>query len=729
LKIKSKFLILFLIISLIPLLSFLVINYTFAEAELQSLIIDRLDSTASILELEIHDTINDKIAQHNLVSSRTQLRLSLDQFLIDSNSNDSEKINKILMDAKNSVNTFSKISIIDEKHTTIFSTNKSQLGKTIYSFDTFHKTSENNVDVIKNQKDSLILVTTGPLYLNDNFLGQLVIEQSADAILTSDYTGMGDTGEFLLGKLDKNGDIIIMSPGRFDPNIAMNKIISKENTDNYFVKTIIDQEEGQIIGIKDYRGNEVTASIRYLDDVNWGLVVKMNNEEAYGTLNGLRNVTITLGILIPFAAIFTSIIFSRNISAPISNLIKLTKKIEKGEKYEQVIPKDEFGELTKSMLKMDNTLKIESHDLKNIKIALDEASLVAITDLDGKIIFVNDKFCETSKYTKEELIGQNHRILKSDEHSDDYYKKLWDTISKGNTWRGDMKNKAKDGSFYWVKTVIMPIENNQGTHSGYIAVRTNITSQKKLEKSLEKHDELLQNKIDELKLELLEKQKKVIKAEKFAVIGEFSSRLAHDLRNPLSVIKMTIENMKLMYGDSEKQKTQYEKLDRSINRITHQVDGVLGFIQHKPLSVHRTQTSKIILNATESLIIPENVEMILPTNDIEIFCDEHQMSLAMNNLILNAIQSIDKKGLVEIRVTENDESISFFVRDSGNGVKSEDQSKIFEPLFTTKQHGTGLGLASVKSIITAHKGTISAEFYPTLFTIRLPKNIDTEKSL
>jgi two-component system sensor histidine kinase HydH len=125
-----------------------------------------------------------------------------------------------------------------------------------------------------------------------------------------------------------------------------------------------------------------------------------------------------------------------------------------------------------------------------------------------------------------------------------------------------------------------------------------------------------------------------------------------------------------------------------------------------------------------SIIIPTRIELILPKNDIELVCDWEKLSILLYNLILNAIQSIVDSGTIEISVEENNDEIVIQVKDSGKGIPKENIETIFEPLFTTKQHGTGLGLVSVKSIIESHGGTISVTSPPTIFTITLPKTLE-----
>lgn len=154
---------------------------------------------------------------------------------------------------------------------------------------------------------------------------------------------------------------------------------------------------------------------------------------------------------------------------------------------------DTFQELLKRSTDYHDYIKIETYiqqiarcleDYSNLKYAMDASIIIAATNTEGQILYANDKFCELSKYSREELIGKNHRLLNSGHHDKSFFISMWRTIKKGEVWEGEIKNKAKDGSFYWVKTIIVPIKDQAGAPVMYISLRTDITEGKTAQEKL-----------------------------------------------------------------------------------------------------------------------------------------------------------------------------------------------------------------------------------------------------
>jgi PAS domain S-box-containing protein len=344
---------------------------------------------------------------------------------------------------------------------------------------------------------------------------------------------------------------------------------------------------------------------------------------------------------------------------------------------------------------MRNDLIEKSQKLKNITNALDDTAAIVITDKHGNIKYVNAKFCEISKYSYLELFGKNTRILKSGFHSDDFYKHMWNTILSGKIWSGNIKNRSKNGTYYWVDTSIIPFMNNSGRIDEYVSIRKDIT-------------------------EFMNLQDKLIKSEKLLAIGELSARLAHDLRNPLSIIANSTE----IILETTKETFTVEnctRMQNAVDRMTHQVEDVMDFVRSHPLNLSVNSINMILRESTNSLNIPPDITLKMPQNDIEIFCDMMQMVIVFNNLIYNAVQKLDKGGVIQISAEQSSDESIIKISDSGDSIPEEDLQHIFEPLFTTKQTGTGLGLTSCKRIIESHKGEISASNNPTTFIIKIPR--------
>jgi len=339
--------------------------------------------------------------------------------------------------------------------------------------------------------------------------------------------------------------------------------------------------------------------------------------------------------------------------------------------------------------------------LTDINDALDETLIVAITDQRGIITFANKKFCNISKYTREELIGQTHRLINSGYHSKKFFKEMWKTIGNGKVWRGDIRNKAKDGSFYWVDTTIVPCLNEGGKPYQYISFRIDITERKQTEEFLRR-------------------------SERVAAVGQLASGIAHEIRNPLAAIKMSIHSIQQHH---EKDKQLLSLMLSELERIDSIVSEFL--LLAKP---HEIQFQEQDICQLMNMIIPlmniqairHNVSVLQEfADDIPLIrCDPNQLKQVFMNLIKNAIEAMPNGGNlhVQIRRPSSEHVLIRFV-DQGCGIPEEVIKRIGEPFFTTKEKGTGLGLMISHKIIEDHGGSMnimSEVNHGTIVEISLP---------
>jgi len=269
-----------------------------------------------------------------------------------------------------------------------------------------------------------------------------------------------------------------------------------------------------------------------------------------------------------------------------------------------------------------------------------------------------------------------------------------------------------------IKVMELQFENEQ-TQSNQLNKKIQDQTHK-----IEEYDKTIRKQRNQLQIEVKEKTQKLLKAERLSAIGELAARVAHDLRNPLSVIKASVELMKLgdQKGSSKFIEKQMGLIDRGISRMTHQIEDVLDFVRPIPLVLTKNSILNTIRSSAEKTNLSEKFTLVLPENDFEFYFDKEKIDVVFDNLLTNAMQAMIHGGKIVIKISKSDDYVLIHLQDSGPGIPKEILPKIFEPLITTKQTGTGLGLASAKSIIEQHLGTISVKNNPTTFTIKLPKS-------
>ncbi len=217
---------------------------------------------------------------------------------------------------------------------------------------------------------------------------------------------------------------------------------------------------------------------------------------------------------------------------------------------------------------LEYLLQNKSKELSDFIYALDESSIIAITDQKGIIKKINNNFCKISKYSEEELIGQDHRIINSGYHPKEFIRELWETIANGKIWKDELKNKAKDGTFYWVDTTIVPFVNEQGKPYQYLAIRSDITLRKKIEEDIIKLNQEL---------------------EKFIFIS--SHHLQEPLRKIQTFINLLLENEHINLTNNGED--YFRKIKQSANQMRALLENLIFFSRSK-FTIHKFE--KIDLN-------------------------------------------------------------------------------------------------------------------------------------
>jgi PAS domain S-box-containing protein len=408
-----------------------------------------------------------------------------------------------------------------------------------------------------------------------------------------------------------------------------------------------------------------------------------------------------------------------------------------------------FGKVTKDMStkkmaeeeikrlnsQLENQLRISQSEIVDYKHALDASCIVSITDSEGRILDVNDNFCAISKYNREELLGKDHRLINSGYHSHEFMGDLWRTIQSGNAWFGVLKNRAKDGSFYWVDSAIIPFLDPSGKPFKYISIRNNVTKLKEAEEEISKINEGLDRKIKERTGELtdaLEKEK---------VLNELKSRFlsmaSHEFRTPLTTILSSISLLEhYQPADNEfKTSKHFSKVKSAVRLLTSILEDFLSLDKLEQGKVESNNTEfnlpKLIgemLEDTDGMTRKKNQTLsVIYEAKPDICQDKGILQKVLLNLISNASKYSGEGKTIHLHIQASGRDIKISVRDEGIGIPAEAQKFIFTKYFRAGNvvdiQGTGLGLIIVQRYIDLLQGKIyfsSKENEGSVFTIEFP---------
>jgi PAS domain S-box-containing protein len=333
--------------------------------------------------------------------------------------------------------------------------------------------------------------------------------------------------------------------------------------------------------------------------------------------------------------------------------------------------------------------------------------LLAILDKDGKVLDCNTHFAENTGFEKNDVLGKIAPIdFVAEKDRQKAISAFNEVVEKGINRNVPLKVLKKNGTTYPSIWSGAALYDEIGNLEGYLITGKDLTE------------------IFELKNEI-QKRKEQSSKEKMIMLGRLTGRIAHDIKNPLNVLNISI-NMLLNHPElklSDKQvQDKLEMMQKNMTRINDQINIVLDHIREKPIKHEKILLNDCISESLKQIIVPKNVKINIENSDLFAFGDLFQLGIACSNILNNSIQSFEEMpGEISIRFCEEEDFVIIIISDSGPGIPNDVLPRIFEPLVTTKQEGTGLGLVSCKTIIENHKGVVYATNDPTTFTIKLPK--------
>ena len=376
--------------------------------------------------------------------------------------------------------------------------------------------------------------------------------------------------------------------------------------------------------------------------------------------------------------------------------------------------------LTRVSRKEEQQLSQVLDELAEQKFALDQHAIVAITDGDGIITYVNDRLCKISGYSEDEIIGQHHRLLHSAETDKTKWKQMYQTITSGRVWCDVVQDVSKDGRSYWVDATIVPLMGADNKPRSYISIRTDITERKEAELALRR-------------------------SQKMDALGQLTGGIAHDFNNILNIILGNVEMLKKQGLDNDKSRQRIHNIHKSTIRAAELTRQLLSFSAHQVENetiININQLIKEMKSMIAHSITPQvEIEWLLAKDLWLTEITPGDFDDTLLNLVINARDAMSGSGRITIKTVntsldDNDcesslgikpgDYVELIISDRGEGMTSEQLEHIYEPFYTTKEQGKGigLGLAMVFGFIQRAKGFIKVDSEKgegTTFRLYLPR--------
>jgi PAS domain S-box-containing protein len=472
------------------------------------------------------------------------------------------------------------------------------------------------------------------------------------------------------------------------------KMVEKSPNGIYYQKDFIDGKEVLRVAVADYMTQQACVNCHNHSNLRtWS--------EDKWKLGDKRGV---LEIITPIDTELAEMTLARNKVLAASTILMLLLII-----YYSVILLKREQELNNENEKLNDNFNDLFEDF-------DKYVIASKTDLKGNITYVSNKFCEISEYTKEELIGTNHSILRHEDMPDEVFKDMWNIISKEDSWEGEIKNKTKSGGYYWVNANISPLYRDE-KHIGYVAIRSDITDKKKIDEL----NESLQKRITKELEKSRKKDQQMIEQSRLAQMGEMISMIAHQWRQPLNAISSASAVITLKAKRDKLEPSMALELASKISQYSQHLSVTIDDFREffKSNKTKKETNFKIILNSVNNIveesITNKNIKLIH-----DVHCDssfesyENELKQVLLNLIKNAedvlLENKIEDAYIKITTYSKDDEYVLEVSDNAGGVPEDIIGKIFDPYFSTKtqKDGTGLGLYMSKMIIEDHcKGKLT----------------------
>ncbi len=610
------------------------------------------------------------------------------------------------------------------------------------------KTLFSDLEYYKPRNNSISGFLTSPLLdESGNKIGLFAVLIDVEVINTiiTDRTGMPPTEiSYLLGE-----DFLLRSNISNHPaNKVLNTKIHTEQSqlwiDNHKQHKFKEDQKSKAFSYQGPFGEKVLGVHRpiHLGNITWALIAEINENDALAPAHKLKQLIMLLIFFVFVAVLLLAITIANKLVDPLRQLAMASQQVAMGHLNNKVTvtDKNEIGQLADAFNHMlisrqhheieleesNNKIQQALDNLAEQNFALDQHAIVEITDISGNIIFANEKFTDISGYSHDELMGKNHRITNSGYHSDQFFSEMYETITSGNVWHGEICNRSKSGQFYWVDTTIVPFNDRDGKPKSYITIRSNITARKQAEK------------------ELIEARDAAEDAARLK--SEFLANMSHEIRTPMNgIIGMT--ELLLKTNLSVKQRTYAETTLHSSDALLTIINDILDFskIEAGKLELEEIpfNLQSLVKDVTELIAIrckSNNLDMLLhykPNTPSSFIGDPGRIRQILLNLLSNAVKFTEKGHILLMlekgSVTDDITEIHISVQDTGIGIPKNKQALIFNQFdqvdgsTTRKYGGTGLGLSISTQLCKMMGGSITVkstegEGSTFSFTLKLQQN-------